>query len=74
MTHAAGSSTQALTVIVTFGKWVKARGSCRNVFYRAEKKYVESNMTLRLLSLKLDTLIAFAASAGATVVMKQGLR
>lgn len=37
MTHAARSSTQASAVIVTFGKWVKARGAV-NVFYRAEKK------------------------------------
>lgn len=39
MTHAARSSTQALTVIVTFGKWVKARGSlCKCIFIEPKKK------------------------------------
>lgn len=54
MTHAARSSTQALAVIVTFGKWVKV-ALCINVIYRTEKKCRKQHTMLCLLSLKLDT-------------------
>lgn len=54
MTHAARSSTQASAVIVTFGKWVKARGAV-NVFYRAKKKRRKHNATFIIISLQRDS-------------------